>query len=128
MRQVILSIKDYIFADAVAMALLGDNSGNFAVQKTQSPEEIRQYCEITSPYALLMEVTRYPPHTLAERLAIRDKVKEQNPDCKIVLLVDENSEKEVAEQIRQAKKDGLIDQFIYGSTSASYLVAMMDTL
>lgn len=55
-------------------------------------------------------------------------VKKQNPNCKIVLLVDENSDKEIANEVRQAKKDGLIDQFIYGSTSASYLVAMMDAL
>ena len=51
-----------------------------------------------------------------------------NPDCKIVFVVDENSEPEVADRVRQAKKDGLIDQFIYGSISASYLVALVDTL
>ena len=128
MRQVILSMKDFIFADAVAQALQGDKNSNFMVQKTASPEEIIKYCEIASPYALLMEVTGYPPYVLSERLAIRDRVKKQNPSCKIVLLVDENSEKEVANEVRQAKKDGLIDQFIYGSTSASYLVAMMDAL
>ena len=42
--------------------------------------------------------------------------------------MDENSEKELAKQVRRAKKEGLIDQFIYGSTSASFLVAMMDAL
>ena len=46
----------------------------------------------------------------------------------IVLVVDENAEKEVAKQVKQAKKDGLIDQFIYGSISASYLADIMDTL
>lgn len=45
-----------------------------------------------------------------------------------MLVVDENSESELAEQVRQAKKDGLIDQFIYGSISAGYLVALIDTL
>ncbi|HNZ40736.1 MAG TPA: hypothetical protein PKJ65_02485 [Clostridia bacterium] len=128
MRQIILSMKDYIFADAVAQALLNEKGSDFAVQKTKSPEEIQKYCKITSPYALLMEVTGYPPFALSERLALREQVKKQNPNCKIVILVDENSEKEIAAQVRQAKKDGLIDQFIYGSTSASYLVAMMDTL
>ena len=53
---------------------------------------------------------------------------EFNPDCKIVLVVDENSEKEVAKEVRKAKKAGRIDQFIYGSISANYLVALMDTL
>ena len=32
------------------------------------------------------------------------------------------------EQVREAKKQGLIDQFIYGSISATYLAALMDTL
>lgn len=75
-----------------------------------------------------MEVNGYPPYVLEERLKIRDAIKEVNPDCKIVLVVDENSEKKVAEEVRRAKKAGRIDQFIYGSISASYLVALMDTL
>ena len=93
-----------------------------------SPEEIVQYCRITTPYALLMEVTGYPPYLLTERLKTRREVKRDAPGCKIVLVVDENSESELAEQVRQAKKDGLIDQFIYGSISAGYLVALIDTL
>ena len=75
-----------------------------------------------------MEVTGYTPWKLCERMKIRDAVKVQNPDCKIVLIVDENAEKEVAKQVKQAKKDGLIDQFIYGSISAAYLAAIMDSL
>ena len=51
-----------------------------------------------------------------------------NPYCKFVLEVDETSEPQIAEQVCQAKKDGLIDQFIYGSISANYFVALMDTL
>lgn len=128
MRQIVLNMKDFIFADAIAKALQASKNSDFAVQKTSSPDEIRQYCEISSPYALLMEVTGYPPYVLPERLAVRDRVKAQNPNCKIVLLVDENSERQVAEQVKQAKKDGRIDQFIYSSTSADYLVALIDAL
>ena len=54
MRQVILSMKDYIFADAVASALRKDPKSDFAVQTTRSTEEIVQYCRITTPYALLI--------------------------------------------------------------------------
>ncbi len=91
-------------------------------------EELRQYGRQCEPYAVLMEVNGYPPYVLKERLKIRDAIKEVNPDCKIVLVVDENSEKEVAKEVRKAKKAGRIDQFIYGSISANYLVALMDTL
>ena len=61
-------------------------------------------------------------------MKIRDAVKEIQPACKIVLIVDENAEKEAARQVKQAKKDGLIDQFIYGSISASYLADIVDSL
>ena len=128
MRQVILSMKDYIFADVVASALRKDPKSDFAVQTTRSTEEIVQYCRITTPYALLMEVTGYPPYLLTERLKTRQEVKRDAPGCKIVLVVDENAEKRLADKVRQAKKDGLIDNFIYCSISATYLSAVIDAL
>jgi len=53
---------------------------------------------------LLMEVAGYTPWKLSERMEIRNKVKEQNPDCKIVLVVDENTEEEIAEQVKQESR------------------------
>ena len=61
-------------------------------------------------------------------MRIRDALKNSNPDCKVVLVVDENTEKKLADRVRQAKKDGLIDNFIYGSVSSSYLSAVIDAL
>ena len=75
-----------------------------------------------------MEVTAYEPWKLEKRMKIRGEVKSQNPGCKIVLVVDENTEKKLADKVRQAKKDGLIDNFIYGSVSSTYLSAVIDTL
>lgn len=126
MRWVIVNMKDYIFSDAIAQALHGDRESDFKVEKVSYPEEIKQYSRIAA--IVLMEVSSYPHYMLEERLKIRDMIKAVNPNCKIALVVDENSEREVAEQVRQAKKDGRIDQFIYGSISASYLVALLDTL
>ena len=128
MRRVILNMKDRIFADAVANTLRADEQGEFYVVPTTTSEEALEYGVTCDPYAVLMEVNGYPPYVLEERLKIRDAVKKVNPDCKIVLVVDENSEKKVAEEVRRAKKAGRIDQFIYGSISASYLAALMDTL
>ena len=61
-------------------------------------------------------------------MKIINSVRLQIPECKIVLIVDENAEKELAKEVRQAKKDGLIDQFIYGSISATYLADIVDSL
>ena len=75
-----------------------------------------------------MEVTTYTPWKLEERMNIRNEVKAQNPNCKIVLVVYENTEKKLAYKVRQAKKDGLVDNFIYGSVSSTYLSAVIDAL
>lgn len=126
LRWVIINMKDYIFADAVAQALQSDKESDFKVEKVYTPQEIKQYGKIAS--IVLMEVSGCAPYNLEERLRIRDMLKAENPDCKVVLVVDENSEKETAKRIRQAKKDGIIDQFLYGSVSAAYLSAVIDTL
>ncbi|PSL09480.1 hypothetical protein EI53_01686 [Fusobacterium naviforme] len=96
--------------------------------KADNPEEVAEISKWYLPYALLMEVTGYTPWLLSERLKIRNEVKAQIPQCKIVLIVDENAEKKIAQKVRQAKKDGVIDNFIYGSISANYLSAVIDAL
>ena len=48
--------------------------------------------------------------------------------CCLNLVVDENTEKKLADKVRQVKKDGLIDNFICGSVSSTYLSAVIDAL
>lgn len=127
MRRVVVDMQNYLFADAVALALKNADS-DFDVLRSESPENTTDLCRLSVPYALIMEATEYPPWNLEERLQIRSEVKRQNPHCKVVLIVDENAEKKLARRVRQAKKDGLIDSFIYGSVSAAYLSAVIDTL
>lgn len=35
---------------------------------------------------------------------------------------------EIAEQVKEDKRKGLIDLFLFGATSASFLTALLDTL
>ena len=127
MRRIAINMQNALFCNAIADTLR--RSGNELEPYTiDSPDKVVGDCKWIVPYALLMEVTGYTPWKLVERLKIRDAVKEMYPDCKIVLIVDENAEKAVAKQVKQAKKDGLIDQFIYGSISASYLADIVDSL
>ena len=127
MRRIASNMQNALFCNAIADTLR--RSGNELEPYTiDSPDKVVGDCKWIAPYALLMEVTGYTPWKLVERLKIRDAVREMYPDCKIVLIVDENAEKAVAKQVKQAKKDGLIDQFIYGSISASYLADIVDSL
>ena len=120
-------MQNYLFADAIALALKNADS-DFYVCRSENPENTVDLCCLSVPYALLMEVTGYSPWRLEERMIIRNEVKHLTPHCKIVLIVDENAERPLARRVLQAKKDGLIDNFIFGSVSAEYLTAVVDTL
>ncbi len=87
-----------------------------------------QHCKTFKPYALLMEATGYTPWMLEERLAIRDKVKEIDQNCKIVILVDDQADSKLAEKVKSAKRNGLIDAFLFGSVTEQYMAAVMDSL
>lgn len=127
MRRVVVDMQNALFADAIATALQNFDS-NFEVYQSESPAKTTDMCAFTQANILIMEVTAYTPWKLEERMKIRGEVKAQNPNCKIVLVVDENTEKKLADKVRQAKKDGLIDNFIYGSISSTYLSAVIDAL
>ncbi|MBQ6819267.1 MAG: hypothetical protein IJP35_06645 [Clostridia bacterium] len=127
MRRIVINMQNSLFGNAIADTLR--RSGNeLEPYIVDSPDKVVDECKWIAPYALLMEVTGYTPWLLAERLKLRDAVKEMHPECKIVLIVDENAEQVTAKQVKQAKKDGLIDQFIYGSISATYLADIVDCL
>ena len=127
MRRIVINMQNSLFCNAISetLRISGNELNPYSVD---SPDKVIDECKWVVPYALLMEVTGYTPWKLCERMKIISSVRLQIPECKIVLIVDENAEKELAKEVRQAKKDGLIDQFIYGSISATYLADIVDSL
>lgn len=127
MRRIVIDMQNILFADAVAEALRNFDS-DLEPFMSESPDKTLSLCDTVLANVLIMEVTTYPSRTLEERMKIRNALKQKHPDCKIVLVVDENTERKLADRVRQAKKDGLVDNFIYGSVSSSYLSAVIDAL
>jgi len=126
-RRIVINMQNTLFGNAIADTLRRSEN-EFDTYLVDSPDKVIDECKWLAPYALLMEVTGYTPWMLCERMKIRNEVKAKHKECKIVLIVDENAEKEVARQVKQMKKEGMIDQFVYGSISASYLADIMDSL
>ena len=127
MRRVVIDMQNTLFADAVAEALRRFDS-EFDPVMSESPDKTLALCNAVLANILIMEVSAYAPWKLEERMKIRDELRKINPNCKIVLVVDENTEKKLADRVRQAKKDGLVDNFVYGSISSTYLSAVIDAL
>ena len=129
MKKIVVDMQNFLFADSIATAFKNSDY-DIAVVRAESPRDTIELCRVFKPFVLLMEVTAYTPWLLCERMKlrdplfpqIRDEVKAVCPDCKIALIVDSNTEKQAAKDIRDAKKNGIIDQFFYGSMTAEYLM------
>lgn len=121
MRKIVVDMQNFLFADSVATAFRSSGY-DIDVIRTESPKDTLELCQVYKPYVLIMEVTSYTPWKLDERLKLREQVKAVCPECKIALIVDSNTERQAAKDIRDAKKNGLIDQFFYGSMTAEYLM------
>lgn len=125
MPRIVINTQNFMFADMIKRTLEGDD---FSVTVVEKPEKLMQEFNRTAANVVLMEVTGYTPWKIEERMKLRNQIKQIDPDCKIVYLVDEKAEPAAAQKVRRAKTDGLIDQFIYTSISAGYLLGVMETL
>ena len=121
MQKIVVDIQNFLFADSIAAAFRNSDY-DIDVVRAETPNDTVELCQMYKPFVLVMEVTGYTPWLLCDRLRLRDEVKSVCPDCKIALLVDSNTEKQAAKDIRDAKKSGIIDQFFYGSMTSEYLM------
>lgn len=103
MRRVVIDMQNILFADAMAETLRRFDP-DFDPVISESPDKTLALCNVILANILIMEVTAYAPWKLEERLKIRNELRKQNPGCKIALVVDENTEKKLADRVRQAKK------------------------
>ena len=121
MKKIVVDMQNFLFADSIAVAFKNSNY-DIDVVRAETPQDTVELCRVYKPFVLLMEVTAYTPWLLCERMKLRDEVKTVCPECKVALIVDSNTEKQAAKDIRDAKKNGIIDQFFYGSMTAEYLM------
>ena len=121
MKKIVVDMQNFLFADSIAAAFKNSNY-DIDVVLAETPQDTVELCRVYKPFVLVMEVTAYTPWLLCERMKLRDEIKATCPDCKIALIVDSNTEKQAAKDIRDAKKSGIIDQFFYGSRTAEYLM------
>ena len=127
MRKILLDMQSGLFAKAIQRTL-SQELDDYQVIISEHPSKTLQRCKTFKPYALLMEATGYTPWMLEVRLALRDKVKKNDPNCKVVILVDDQADSKLAEKVKAAKRDGLIDAFLFGSVTEQYMAAVMDSL
>ena len=125
MPRIVINTQNFMFADMIKRTLESDD---FSVTVVEKPEKLIQEFNRTAANIVVMEVTGYTPWKIEERIKLRHQIKQIDTNCKIAFLVDEKAEPAVAQKVLRAKTDGLIDQFIYTSISASYLLGVIETI
>ena len=128
MKNIVVCIGNGLLSEAIIKML--KNSGEFKPFRVliQKNSNIANDCEALSADSLLLDVSYASGTTMETRLKEVKQVREKIPTCKLVMLCDENSAPDIAREVANAKKDGLIDAFFYSSVTEKYLTAALASL
>ena len=105
---------------------LEKKNGLYAFQPALSAAQAPQMCR--GAYAFIAGVTGAPPSTARERTALCGEIRAAAPGCKLLWLIEQPENHALIGPVTQAKRDGVIDQFLYTGVSPNYLAAVLDTL
>lgn len=128
MKRILLSIQNQLLSEAIFAALT--RTGDFRPEQvlTDRLQDTMYLCTALQSEILLMDVAGSPNATMERRLETGQQVRGALPECKIVLLCDENADPVIARQVKVAKQMKQIDAFFYASVTTSYLTAALDAL
>ena len=127
MKKIVLDIQSNIHAHTMERMLMQELD-DCQIVISESPDSTAEWCKTHRSDVLLMEVKMFSPWMFSERMAIRDKVKRSTENCRVVLFVDDESNKNLTEEVRQAKREGLIDAFLFDSVSENYFASVIDSV
>ena len=127
MKKIVLDIQSNIHAHNMERMLMQELD-DCQVVISESPDSTAEWCKTHKPDVLLMDVKAFSPWMLDQRMAIRDKVKRSTEDCRIILFVDDESDPDLIHKVRQAKRERLIDAFLFGSVSENYFASVIDSI
>lgn len=127
MKKIVLDLQSNIHAHNMERVLMQELD-DCQVVISESPDSTAEWCKTHKPDVLLMDVKAFSPWMIDQRMAIRDKVKRSTESCRIILFVDDESNPDLINKVRQAKRERLIDAFLFGSVSENYFTSVIDSI
>ena len=129
MEKIVVSIQNGLLAEAISQMLT--ESGDFQpfrVPVGDKKADLVDTCVTLQANILLSEVSYASSTSVKARLKEAKDLRVKLPDCKIVLLCDENAAPDMAREVMLAKKNGHINAFFYSSVTSKYLLAALIAL
>ena len=127
MKKIVLDIQSGIHAHNMERMLMQELD-DCQVVISESPDSTAEWCKTHRPDVLLMEVKAFSPWMFDQRMDICRRVGRSTPECRVILFVDDETDRELTEKVRQAKRGGLISAFLFGSVSDSYFASVIDSV
>lgn len=127
MKKIVLDLQSSIHAHNMERMLMQELD-DCQVVISESPDSTAEWCKTHKPDVLLMDVKAFSPWMIDQRMAIRDKVKRSTENCRIILFVDDENNPDLIDRVRWAKRERLIDAFLFGSVSENYFTSVIDSI
>ncbi len=126
MKNIVVSVPNTLLSGGICMYL--EREKDFFIMREDKLDQLTNTCLAAEAEVLLAEVRHYPPYSVEDWFKRAKGVKALLPHCKIAFIVDENSNPQTAEEVKEAKIHGLIDAFFHTTVSGEYLTAVVSSL
>jgi DNA-binding NarL/FixJ family response regulator len=129
LRIIVISMQNGLLSNAIAKYLVerGELMPERILDHNKKDEPFAS-CQALNADVLLMDITQVSNFTLSRRIETAKKVRETLPNCKIALLCDENADPDIAFQVKDLKKMGLIDGFFHSTVTGEYIADALDAM
>lgn len=128
MRKIVVSIQNGLLAEALTDLLKASGEFEpFRIAVNRKRQTVAA-CVACAADLVLMEVSQTPGTRFDVRMEEAGQIHQMVPQCRVVLLCDENVSPEIARDVVAAKKNKEIDAFYYSSVTAKYLIVALCAL
>ncbi len=127
MKTIAVYIQNKLLCSGITHAIAARNQTN-KIEIISNVESCLSVCRSSNADVLLAEVRDYYPLALEDWLKRVKKIKDALPDCKSVLIVDEENFPKSAATANIAFKNDEIDMFLYSSSGLNFLVDVITNI
>ncbi len=126
MKTIVVSIPNSLMAGGICKYL--EQDPGLKVIRDDRGKKTSVTCLAAKADVLLAEARHYSPYTVSDWLAEHGTIKAERPQCKLAIVVDENSCPQTADEVQEARAKGLLDVFFFGTVSGEYVTAVIASL
>lgn len=126
MKRVVIHTKDRLLAQAISTSVESLLVG-YEIKIARNSFELLQRASLSQMQIYVLEVCSVGQYTYTQRISDIKRLKRGMRDVKVIFYVDEDNDV-LIDLVKQARRTGVIDGFVFGCATGCYLAAVIDSL